>query len=113
MQVIQITVRELLDTDVIVLSPNAKPVHVIREEDLEITRQRYGAYFHYTQMVDGIKTGRFLRTLRYTDRVWVERMEADATLCRFEISDGNVDDPSYAYCGHPHAHVGDHGKWLP
>jgi hypothetical protein len=31
--------------------------------------------------------------------------------CSFEIFDGNVDDPSYAYCGHTHAHAGDHGNW--
>lgn len=72
-QVLQITVRELQDTDVIVLHPDATPQRVIREENLEITRQRHGVYFHFDQTVDGIKTGRFLRTLRYTDRVWVER----------------------------------------
>jgi hypothetical protein len=31
--------------------------------------------------------------------------------CDFEISDGNVDDPSYAYCGHRAGHAGDHGEW--
>lgn len=108
--ILQITVRELLDTDIIVLNPNARPAHVIREENLEIVRQRYGVYFHYTQMVDGINTGRHLRTLRYTDRVWVERTTEGAT-CGFEISDGNVDDPSFAYCGHPVAHGGGHGNW--
>lgn len=31
--------------------------------------------------------------------------------CNFEISDGNQDDPSFAYCGHPATHAGAHGKW--
>lgn len=31
--------------------------------------------------------------------------------CDFEITDGNTDDPSYAYCGHSHGHAGDHGNW--
>lgn len=31
--------------------------------------------------------------------------------CDFEIWDGNSDDPSYAYCGHPAGHAGDHGEW--
>lgn len=31
--------------------------------------------------------------------------------CNFEITDGNVADPSYAYCGHVPAHAGDHGPW--
>ncbi len=32
-------------------------------------------------------------------------------LCGFEVWDGNRDDPSYAYCGHPAGHGGDHGRW--
>ena len=31
--------------------------------------------------------------------------------CNFEICDGNSDDPSYAYCGLPLAHAGNHGDW--
>lgn len=33
------------------------------------------------------------------------------TTCGFEICDGNRDDPSYAYCGLPHGHAGEHGSW--
>ncbi len=32
--------------------------------------------------------------------------------CNFEITDGNVDDPSYAYCGIDAGHAGDHGEWV-
>lgn len=39
-------------------------------------------------------------------------MTNNNTDCHFEVSDGNVDDPSYAYCGLPHAHAGDHGEWI-
>jgi len=35
----------------------------------------------------------------------------DRTTCGFEVCDGNVDDPSYAYCGFPPGHAGDHGLW--
>ena len=28
--------------------------------------------------------------------------------CNAEVSDGNADDPSYAYCGHPFGHAGPH-----
>jgi hypothetical protein len=31
--------------------------------------------------------------------------------CDFEISDGCQDDPSYAYCGFPVGHGGEHGNW--
>lgn len=31
--------------------------------------------------------------------------------CGHETDDGNRDDPSYAYCGKPHAHAGEHGDW--
>lgn len=31
--------------------------------------------------------------------------------CGAETSDGNRDDPSYAYCGLPPGHAGDHGEW--
>lgn len=34
------------------------------------------------------------------------------TTCNFPTTDGNVDDPSYAYCGHQSAHAGEHGNWL-
>jgi hypothetical protein len=33
------------------------------------------------------------------------------TTCEYEICDGNRDDPSYAYCGEPASHAGDHGSW--
>lgn len=33
------------------------------------------------------------------------------TTCNYEISDGNRDDPSYAYCGHNKNHAGPHGNW--
>jgi hypothetical protein len=32
--------------------------------------------------------------------------------CHFEAFDGNADDPSYAYCGRPNAHGGEHGDWV-
>jgi len=30
------------------------------------------------------------------------------TICNHEISDGNFDDPSYAYCDLPANHAGEH-----
>lgn len=30
--------------------------------------------------------------------------------CGYEISDG-ADDPSFAWCGKPPAHAGEHGEW--
>lgn len=29
-------------------------------------------------------------------------------VCNHEIFDGNVDDPSYAFCYLPHGHAGEH-----
>ena len=31
--------------------------------------------------------------------------------CGAEVTDGNRDDPSYAYCGMPAGHAGPHGNW--
>lgn len=31
--------------------------------------------------------------------------------CPASTWDGNADDPSYAYCGRPLGHAGDHGSW--
>jgi hypothetical protein len=31
--------------------------------------------------------------------------------CDYEITDG-ADDPSFAYCGRPQDHAGDHGDWI-
>lgn len=73
MTAIQITARELRDTDTIVLNPAATPAHVIRKENLEITRQRYGLYYRFDEYSDGEMVGRLLGTLHYTDKVWVER----------------------------------------
>ena len=42
------------------------------------------------------------------DRVIERRL---GPTCNYEVCDGNADDPSYAYCGHPSAHAGDHGEW--
>jgi hypothetical protein len=50
----------------------------------------------------------------FTDTELTEEVRlraARAAECRFETSDGNRDDPSYAYCGHPKNHAGDHGNW--
>lgn len=38
------------------------------------------------------------------------RLPVGKALCGAEIHDGNNDDPSYAYCGLPSAHAGEHGK---
>lgn len=35
-----------------------------------------------------------------------------AYTCLHEVSDGNRDDPSYAYCGLRRGHAGVHGAWL-
>lgn len=32
-------------------------------------------------------------------------------LCNVETDDGNRDDPTAYYCGHPRNHAGDHGAW--
>lgn len=32
--------------------------------------------------------------------------------CNHAVADGNVDDPSFAFCGHPAGHAGDHGAWI-
>lgn len=69
----QITVRELRDTDTIVLNPAATPAHDIREEALTITRQKYGVTYLATWVVDGVSNGRRRGALRYTDKVWVDR----------------------------------------
>jgi hypothetical protein len=34
-----------------------------------------------------------------------------STTCDYEISDGNRDDPNYAYCSLPAGHAGEHGDW--
>lgn len=39
-------------------------------------------------------------------------LEELKSYCGFEITDGNVDDPEFAYCGHTPNHGGDHGHWL-
>jgi len=75
--VIQIPVRELLDTDTIVMNPAAQPVHVIREENLEITRQKYGITYLADWVSDGENQGRRRGCARYTDLVWVERAVND------------------------------------
>jgi len=31
--------------------------------------------------------------------------------CAASTPDGNADDPTFAYCGHPTGHAGDHGAW--
>lgn len=36
----------------------------------------------------------------------------NSTNCNYSTSDGNIDDPSYAYCGLPHNHAGEHGEWV-
>lgn len=69
----QITARELAETDIIVLNPNAAPVHEIRKVELAITRQKYGVLYTFMEVVDGVRVGRAKQTLRYADRVWVER----------------------------------------
>lgn len=40
-----------------------------------------------------------------------ETREQTYPMCGAEISDGNRDDPSYAFCGHPRGHMGEHGDW--
>lgn len=37
--------------------------------------------------------------------------EQKTSPCGHEISDGLTEDPSYAYCGHPAGHAGEHGAW--
>lgn len=73
MAVVNIPVKELLSTDVIVLNPSATPVHVIRQEELTLIPQKYGVYYTCQWVVDGKRTGRVSGTMRYTDLVWVER----------------------------------------
>lgn len=36
---------------------------------------------------------------------------AERSACGHEVSDGNRDDPSFAYCGLPQGHAGAHGAW--
>jgi hypothetical protein len=69
----KITVRELTQSDTIVMNPAAKPVHVIREEALAITRQKYGITYTALRVVDGQPNGRHRGAMRYTDTVWVQR----------------------------------------
>lgn len=32
-------------------------------------------------------------------------------VCGSRMSDGNRDDPTYAFCGHAKGHAGPHGDW--
>lgn len=40
-----------------------------------------------------------------------EEIKPDRSICWFEITDGNQDDPTFAYCGFMPAHGGPHGEW--
>ena len=73
MATIQITARELRETDVIVLNPAATTAHDVREEKLAIARQRYGLTYTALRVVDGEPEGRQRGALRYADSVWVQR----------------------------------------
>jgi len=59
------------------------------------------------------------RTGAYGERIssWLSAQEdaledAPAHVCGVATFDGNNDDPTYAYCGHPRGHAGDHGAWV-
>jgi hypothetical protein len=69
----RISVRELTETDIIVMHPDAQPVHIIRHEALAITRQKYGITYLADRISDGVKVARERGCMRYTDQVWVER----------------------------------------
>lgn len=72
-KVLQITVRELLDTDVIVQNPAILAPHAVRYENLLITRQKYGVTYLADHYLDDALTSRLRGCFKYSDKVWVTR----------------------------------------
>lgn len=73
MTAVQILVKELRETDTLVMNPAARPTHVIESTELAITRQKYGVSYTALETRDGAANGRYRSALRYTDLVWVRR----------------------------------------
>jgi hypothetical protein len=86
--------------------------------------ERIRGFIHYTGTRGSAHEG-MSAVVRSTDSTYVALTRAltaglrngrdDRTpvsaACNQEISDGNRDDPGYAYCGHPAGHAGPHGNW--
>jgi hypothetical protein len=72
-RVTQITVRELLDTDVIVQNPASLAPHAVRYGNLLITRQKYGITYLADHYRDDVFTGRVRGCFKYSDKVWTAR----------------------------------------
>lgn len=59
-----------------------------------------------------LRAAQLLNANGVTEIGWARyTLDAGRPACGFEAFDGNTDDPSYAYCGHPAGHAGEHGDY--